>query len=384
MTYTELWPPLSLIRGAFERDVAQQAGDAGQAIAPPSGTHAATAAQPAPPRIAEDLLLPLTELAQRREAVAQRAFPARWAPGRLLSIVHEGRLLGVLLDKCIGGDRWQGWIAAGETDWASALDVLLEPGDEPFEPSFGMVQAWNPVTLDAAPQLCARVQGELSATRLAAIRAVHDEWATQQAPAVDAAPGRIALRTVAGVFSVLSGTPLGDNDPRSEYQAVYRDAAGKLGAAVLLTPPPAATTPAGPAPPSTPQADDTGWGARLRQWFGADRWVRPAFAVLALAFVAQNMGLFNTPVEDEEVRFRSVATEPAALSTANLVVLWKAGVTLDEAGRALRAASVEVVGGPDVTGAWQLHATDPVGALAALEGSPLVQSVRVAEGQGAR
>ncbi|WP_371319938.1 hypothetical protein [Variovorax sp. dw_308] len=380
MTHTELWPPLSLIRGAFERELPHAGTADAQAIAPPNGAKAATPPAP-PPRLAEDLLLPLTELARRREAVAQRAFPARWAPGRLLSIVHEGRLLGVLLDKCVGGDRWQGWMAAGEADWASAFDVLLEPGDEPFEPLFGMVQAWNPVMLTSAPQLCARVQGELSATRLAAIRAVHDEWATQQAPAIDAAPGRIALRTVAGVFSVLSGTPLGDDDPRADYQALYRDAAGKLGATGQDNPAQALATPARPAPPSTPQADGTGWGARLRQWFGADRWVRPAFALLALAFVVQNMGLFNPPVADEEVRFRSVATAPAA---ANLVVLWKAGVTLDEAGRAMRAAAVEAVGGPDVTGAWQLHAADPLGALAALQGSPLVQSVRVAEGQEVR
>ncbi|MEJ8857893.1 hypothetical protein WKW79_25215 [Variovorax robiniae] len=381
MTHTELWPPLGLIRRAFERNVAQ-ADDTVQAVAPPPGTQTPPATQPS--RIAEDLLMPLTELARRREAVAQRAFPARWAPGRLLSIVHEGRLLGVLLDKCIGGDRWQGWIAAGEADWASAHDVLLEPGDEPFEPLFGVVQAWNPVTLTAAPQLCARVQGELSATRLAAIRAVHDEWATQQAPAIDPAPGLIAVRTVAGVFSVLSGTPLGNDDPRSEYQALYRDAAEQLGASVPDNSAQAATAPAGPALSSHPWADEAGWGTRLRQWFSADRWVRPAFAVLALAFVAQNMGLFNRPEQDEEVRFRSVATEPSAPPAANLVVLWKAGVTLDEAGRAMRAASVDVVGGPDVTGAWQLYAADPVGALAALQDSALVQAVRVAEGRAAR
>jgi hypothetical protein len=91
----------------------------------------------------EDLLLPLTELARRREAVAQRAFPARWAPGRLVSVVHDRWLLGVLLDKCIGADRWQGWMAAGEIDWAGAFDVLLESGDEPCKPLFGMVQAWS-------------------------------------------------------------------------------------------------------------------------------------------------------------------------------------------------------------------------------------------------
>jgi len=383
----DLWPPLSLIRDAFERD---HSGAADAAVAPPNGKPAAStqatqslqslqSLQPPPSRIAEDLLLPLTELARRREAVAQRAFPARWAPGRLLSIVHEGRLLGVLLDKCIGGDRWQGWMATGEADWAGAFDVLLEPGDEPFEPLFGMVQAWNPVTLTAAPQLCARVQGELSATRLAAIRAVHDEWATQQPLGIDAAPGRIALRTAGGVFSVLSGTPLGDGDPRSEYQALYRDAAARLGTSLST-----AAAPTGPPPQSTAPADEPGWGARLRKWLGAD-WVRPAFALLALMVVVQNVGLFNRrPVEDEEVRFRSVATEPASPPVANLTVSWKPGVTLDAAGRALRDASVEVVGGPDLTGAWQLHAADPVNALAALRGSALVQSVRVAEAPGAK
>jgi hypothetical protein len=380
VTHTELWPPLGLIRSAFVRDPSGAIEDADQAIASPPGTRALAPAPPSqtpPPRMAEDLLLPLAELARRREAVAARAFPARWAPGRLLSIVHEGRLLGVLLDKCVEGERWQGWMAAGEADWASAFDVLLEPGDEPFEPLFGMVQAWNPVTLTAAPQLCARVQGELSATRLAAIRAVHDEWTTQQPPDIEAAPGRIALRTAGGVFSVLSGTPLGDNDPRSDYQALYRDAALKLCASLSV-----AGTPTGP-PQSVRTADEAGgWGARVRQWFGADRWVRPAFALLALVVVAQNVSFFSRPDPTDDVRFRSVTTEAAAAPVANLVVLWKPGVTMEDAGRALRGVSAEAVGGPDVTGAWQLRADDPAGALAALQASALVQSVRMAQGPG--
>ena len=100
---TELWPPLALIRSAFERDAGAPATH--EPVRPPG--HAAADAR----RSAEDLLLPLAELARRREAVAQRAFPARWAPGRLVSVVHEGRLLGVLLDKCLHGELWQGWMA---------------------------------------------------------------------------------------------------------------------------------------------------------------------------------------------------------------------------------------------------------------------------------
>ena len=365
--HTELWPPLSLIRSAFERAPAVAPGE--QIVAPPRGSNAT------PHNAAQDLLLPLTELARRREAVAQRAFPARWAPGRLVSLVHDGRLLGVLLDKCIGDDRWQGWMAAGEADWAGAYDVLLEPGDEPFEPLFGVVQAWNPVALMPAPQLCARVLGELSATRLAAVRAVHDEWMAQQPLAIDAAPGHIALRSVGGVFTVLSGTPLGGNDPRAEYQALYRDAAQSVSAALQVAPVPQQV------PPAADAMADGGWGARLRRWFGADMLVRPAFALLALVVVVQGTGLLNRGGEDDEVRFRSVPIAPAA-APVELLVQWKAGVDLDQAALALRAASAELVAGPDARGAWRLRATDPAAARAALAASPLVDTVRMADGSG--
>ncbi|RYZ03836.1 MAG: hypothetical protein EOO24_13450, partial [Comamonadaceae bacterium] len=282
--HTELWPPLSLIRGAFERAPAVAPGE--QVAMPPRGPNAT------PHAAAQDLLLPLTELARRREALAARAFPARWAPGRLVSLVHDGRLLGVLLDKCIGGDRWQGWMAAGEADWAGPFDVLLEPGDEPFEPLFGMVQAWNPLTLTAAPQLCARVIGELSATRLAAVRAVHDEWAVQQPLAIDAAPGHIALRGAGdGVFSVLCGTPLAAHDPRNDYQALYREVAGSIDTAQQAAPAPTRGPPTADAVADT--STEGGWGARLRRWFGADMLVRPAFAVLALVVVVQGTGLLD-------------------------------------------------------------------------------------------
>ncbi len=168
------------------------------------GTSPPTGAAPAPAAAASDLLLPLVELARRREAVAQRAFPARWAPGRLVGVVHEGRLLGVLLDRCIQGDLWQGWMAAGEADWASAFDVLLEPDDEPFEPMFGVIQAWNVLRWHLLRSFARACSARASATRLAAIRAVHDEWAAHASLAIAPEPGRIALRGVGGVFSVLS------------------------------------------------------------------------------------------------------------------------------------------------------------------------------------
>jgi hypothetical protein len=370
--HTDLWPPLSVIRSAFEGTVSTvPSALGGEAVVAMPGAVARTVAEP--PWAVLDLVLPLSELARRREAVAQRAFNARWAPGRLISVVVEGRLIGVLLDRCIHGQLWQGWMAAGEADWAGAYDVLLEPDDEPFEPAFGLIQAWNVLTLEPSPQLCARVLGEVSATRLAAIRAVHDEWAAQVPLAIAPEPGRIALRTVGGVFSVLCGTPLCEEDPRAEYQAIYRDAASQLSTA--LQPGSSSSSVAPTAPRATPQPrPEGGWWGSIRRWFGAEGWVRPAFAVLALVVVVQNVGLpGGRPAEDEEVRFRAVPAAPAA-APANLVVRWKDGVRIDEAGRLLQSIPAEVVGAPGIQGAWRLRVSDPVQAQAVLAASPLVQS----------
>jgi hypothetical protein len=214
------------------------------------------------------------------------------------------------------------------------------------------------------------VLGEVSATRLAAIRAVHDEWAAQAPLAIAPEPGRIALRTVGGVFSVLCGTPLGEEDPRAEYQAIYRDAASQLSAAVQ-----GSATSAPGAPRAAPQSrPEGGWWGSIRRWFGAEGWVRPAFAVLALVVVVQNVGLpGGRPAEDEEVRFRAVPAAPPA-AQANLAVRWKDGVRIDEADRLLQSISAEVVGGPGTQGAWRLRVPDPVQAEAVLAASPLVQS----------
>ncbi|KQW59248.1 hypothetical protein [Variovorax sp. Root411] len=383
----DLWPPLSVIRHAFETGAAvpDDVSPPGTATVAMPGTATGTGAEPlAAAAAASDLLLPLTELARRREAVAQRAFPARWAPGRLISVVHEGRLLGVLLDRCIHGELWQGWMAAGEADWASAFDVLLEPDDEPFEPMFGVVQAWNMLTLEPSPQLCARVQGEVSATRLAAIRAVHDEWAAHASLAIAPEPGRIALRSVGGVFSVLSGTPLGPQDPRADYQALYRDAGLRLGAALARPQGDAsASSPSSSSSRAQPQSrPEDGWWGSIRRWFGAEGWARPAFAVLALFVVIQNVGVLGgrDASEEDEVRFRAVPAAPAP-TRADLVVRWKSGVRMDEADRLLQSISADVVGGPGGEGAWRLRVPEPVDALAVLAASPLVESAGPATGQ---
>jgi hypothetical protein len=375
---TDLWPPLSVIRNALESGAAVPEAEAddvpGVAVVALPGSLSGSGAEPAGMAGAVDLLMPLAELARRREAVSRRAFPARWAPGRLVGVVHEGRLLGVLLDRCIEGERWQGWMAAGEADWAGAFDVLLEPGDEPFEPMFGVVQAWNVITLAPSPALCARVLGELSATRLAAVRAVHDEWAAHAVLDIAPEPGRIALRGVGGAFSVLSGTPLGPQDPRADYQGLYRNAGLQLGTAQVRGETEGEVPSARARPQPRPEG---GWWGSIRRWFGAEGWARPAFAVLALCVLVQNIGLLggrDAPDEDE-VRFRDVPAAPAPEpARADLVMRWKEGVRMDEADRLLQSISADVVGGPGGNGAWLLRVPEPVEALAVLAASPLVES----------
>lgn len=377
--HTELWPPLSLIRTTLGHGGGTD--DDGAAASAPAGAPAPHEAGPGPaPRSDASLQLPLVELARRREAVAQRAFPARWAPGRLVSVLHEGRLLGVLLDRCVQDRRWQGWMAAGEADWASAFDVLLEPGDEPFEPAFGLIQTWNPVVLEQTPQLCARVLGEVSATRLAAIRAVHDEWAMRESLAIEPEPGRIALRTAGGVFGVLSGTPLGvdDTDPRAEYQRLYREAA----AALAPDPQAAPASLRAAAAPAVPDASaPEGVWARVRRWFAVDAIARPALAALVLVVVVQNAMLLGQPgaaPEDDEVRFRGGPAAPAVVDAApmaDLSLRWKPGTGMADAQALLHAAGAEVVGGPDAQGQWRLRLADLARGQAALTASPLVDAV---------
>jgi len=115
---------------------------------------------------------------------------------------------------------------------------------------------------------------------------------------------------------------------------------------------------------------------RLRRWFGADAWVRPAFALLALVVVVQNASLLGGGKgnEDDDVRFRAVPVEPAGAS-ADLGVIWKPGVTVDDSMKLLRSIDADVVAGPDAKGTWYLRVPDMNESTAALGKSPLVAAV---------
>jgi hypothetical protein len=359
---TDLWPPLELVEAALDGHHAL--AEAASVGAPAQGEQGVALY---PVKVDKDvqaayLLLPLTELAQRRAAVSAKAFSSEWAPGRLVQMTVNGSVIGVLLDRLVQGRQWTGWFAACESNWASAFDVLLEPMDDPFEPMFGVIQTWNPVTVDCSDSVQSLVVGEVSATRLAAIRAVALECAAGLMFATPAEPGRIGLRTAGGAFSVLTGTPLGPHDIRHNYQNAYRSATARLIAYQL-------TQRASYVKKKIPLQNDL-W-SRAKEWFAADWLIRPAFAVVAMFFVAQNTGLLGR-FTDDSVRFRS---SPVSATAGDLRVQWKPGVRMDEVQKLLRATSTEVVDGPDADGFYGLKSSDASATREQLSRSALVGQV---------
>ena len=363
MSQTHPWPPLEVVRRGLDSGDAQAPGPAEDC-----GTHTPTGSTgaDAPSSHADYLLLPLTELARRRAAVAARQFPATLAAGRLVRITRAGSSYGMLLDHQVGPHAWTGWMAAAEADWAGPFDVLLEPVDDPFEPMFGLIQTWNQLQVDLQHYPPVEVVGEVSAVRLAAIRAVAQEADAATPPALTAEPGRIALRTVAGTFLVLTGTPMAPGDERLEYQHLYRTAALQL---------------AGPAQPAPQKvAGDAagrkarpGWWAGARRWLAADGLVRPAFALLALVFVAQNL-LLQGGGADDAVRFRSAPAVDAP-AQGRIAVRWKPGVGMDAVQALLHASHAQIVAGPDAQGRYAIASADLAATARLLQQSALVASV---------
>jgi hypothetical protein len=132
----------------------------------------------------------------------------------------------LLLEETETPQVWYGFLAAPEVDYATHLDVLLEAGtDDPFDPVAGMVQVWNPVYVYLPST--GRVLAQLSAQRVAAVRAVAGELLSGAEPDPgEARPGVVGVRETAGGRTVVTGTPLGgEDDPRRRYQALYHAAA---------------------------------------------------------------------------------------------------------------------------------------------------------------
>jgi hypothetical protein len=359
---THLWPPLELVEAALDSPQALVGSAAPEQVV--TGLDATNTQ-----KIADipELLLPLSELLQRRAAVAAKGFSDEWRAGRILQIASNGVIIGVLLDRQVQGPQWVGWSAACETGWAGNFDVLLEPEDDPFEPMFGVIQTWNPVTIELSTSIQTKVVGELSSLRLDAVRAVAKECTVGVQSTIPVEPGRIALRMAADQFLVLTGTPLSEDDERHAYQNAYRSAVARFIAKQLthrLVQTYKATA-----------KTSTGF-ERVKAWFAADRLVRPAFAAASTAiaayFLITTVGIVY-PTDDESIKFRSAT--PSALSAVDLRIQIKPQSLISDVERLIRNSGCEVVSGPDAQGFYSLKSHDVMASKAAFAQSALVLQV---------
>jgi hypothetical protein len=338
--YPNLWPPLELVEAALESPLALSEAAKDSLVGTPQ-PEAGSAAQL---HIA-NLLLPLKDLLNRRKAVKDHAFSDEWLAGRLIQIEIDGLIFGVLLDRTAQPGQWTGWLASCETSWACDFDVLLEPDDDPFEPMFGVIQTWNPVTVEKTADIHAAVVGAVSTARLEAIRAVAQENAKDLKLGIPVEPGRIALRTAGDQFTVLTGTPLAEDDDRWAYQNAYRASAARL-MAQQLTRRLAITKKVAVKPLLGFQ--------RVQQWFATVGRPQQAFAAVCVCLVAY-LGVSSIGVGtdvDDSVKFRSTAAEPAATQIMRVQI--KANASASEVEKLMQTAACEVVSGPDQQGIYQL------------------------------
>ncbi len=220
MPTPSLWPPLkqieaALLSGGFEHSLGNFPSSAYDTL-DPQAQHGADAESASSLSFQDSA----TSLAQQEEC--------NWSAGDMVHIVDSGVRAAILLDHHIQGQRWMGWMAASETSWASAFDVLLEPQDEPFDPIAGVIQTWNPVEVEWKPGLRQDLVAQLSTERMNSVRAVAKEAASGLLLNIPVEPGCIALRTAAGAYMVLTGTPLGARDTRRDYQSAYLSLSARL------------------------------------------------------------------------------------------------------------------------------------------------------------
>ena len=393
---TTLWPPLAQVRAELlEHDYAgrQNTPAAPEGSARPEVPIIRHEALAAPKPAADDHLLgPLLDLARRRQAARIR-FPAQaWEPGCVVQTQQNTARLGVLLDRQDdSGAFWSGWLTTAEPDWAGWHDVLLEPGDEPSDPSVAVIQAWNRVRIPSSQEPASRVLARLSTERMAAVRAVWDESQKPTPLEIPPAPGRVALRDTADGHMVLTGTPLATNDPRHDHQTLYRDVGQRLIEACRTTsasanseeakesnafqtrqtPPTPLPLPLTPAS-DTPEAPSDSWWSRILASLRPNALLRPAFALLVLVVIGQQWMLWQG-VQDDEVRFRG-GTSPAAVPPS-LVVRWQEAVRVEEAQALLGSLPVQQHISVLPDGRWLIEVNEPAAARAKLSASPLVNSV---------
>ena len=257
--------------------------------------------------------------------------PAIKALGRPLE-----RSLGMLLSACLGGNVWSGWIVCTETVYATDRDLIIEEGDGPCAPQAAMIQTWNQVTVSLSGS--EPILGHISSARLGAVLALA-EHASPPDQFVPPRPGKLGVWDLDPGQTVMTGTPLGDeDDPRRAYQELYRRLAGEFSKVREVQP-------------------EIGQpGGSVLEWLHRT-FVRPAwtFGAIAAALVLAQIVLFSGN-ETEAIRETGVyRSAPPSLvedcaSGPRLRVLFRPDVPLSEVLMLLRGLELIVVAGPAENG----------------------------------
>lgn len=246
--------------------------------------------------------------------------------------------LCILLDQAQDQHHWTGWLVAPETDYASNQDVLLEPQDEPFDPLASMVQTWNPVAVNVSKG--ARVLAQLAQPRLEAIREIALEKCEDGG---GARAGFVApLKTHRGA-TVLAGTRIiHPDDPRRQYQQLYRAAAQTLQQQHGLIPPNATVIP-------LPEKN------RFMRTVG---WSLAASVMLAQAAIITNLmrgqtsDVQKTPLEQAS-EYRAAPQAPA--NFAYLEVYFKPDTKEVDIRKLLTQLNATIVDGPGEFGQYRVR-----------------------------
>lgn len=273
--------------------------------------------------------------------------------------------LCVLINRPEGNNLWQGYIVAPETDYASDKDVLLEPKDEPFDPLAGMVQTWNPITVDVRQG--SRVLAQFGESRLNAIREITQGQCENSG---GARPGFIApLKTSSGA-TILAGTRITHpDDPRQRYQTLYRKAAQRLDALLQAE--------------KRQPANVISFPNRQRVWRNVG-WSLAASIVLAQAALIANLMRSQPGASVEEQINRATeyrATPQPPLNYAYLDVYFKPDAKEVDIRKSLTKLSATIVDGPGEFGQYRvkIKAGTEQATMEALKGSGVVDAVEKKE-----
>lgn len=308
----------------------------------------------------------------RRKVASQQSFPPSAPAVGQIRVLTEASFAGdrpplaqtvsVLLGAHLRDRTWSGWIVAREVDYATERDLVLEEEDGPLSPESGMVQTWNPVRVIVGGG--ERILGKLRPARLGAVIGLAG-YVADAGEFVAPRPGRVGLWALDGETSVVTGTPLGgDEDPRREYQQLYRDLANELRAATEVR-----------VDPVIHKEDASLW-ARLGAFLARPVWAYSALVLVLVQGVWIASG-FLAPTE-EWSGYRSQALSPAARGDCSprIHVVFRPETQHAEVVILLRKVEARTVDGPSETGEFWLAVPKgriPEEALAMLKASDLVE-----------